>query len=162
MSDFYEVAQICVNGHVITDSLNSNPEVGRDFCEDCGSPTIMECEYCESSIRGYHHIEGVIGFFPDFKRPSFCPDCGKPYPWTESKIIAAHELAEEMENLSSEDRELLSKSIDDLIVDSPRTELAATRFKKLLLKIGEPAAIALRNLVIDIASETAKKLVLGG
>ena len=55
----------------------------------------------------------------------------------------------------------LSKSIDDLITDSPRTELAATRFKKILLKVGEPAALALRELIVDIVSSTAKKLIFG-
>ena len=160
MSNWYDTAQICVNGHVVTDKFVKSPEVGRKFCEKCGAPTITNCQACSAIIRGFHHLEHV-SYSADYKLPSFCPDCGKPYPWTEAKIQAAYELTEEMENLSDEEKELLSRSIDDLITDSPRTELAATRFKKLLVKVGEPAAYALRTLVVDIASETAKKLIQG-
>lgn len=155
--DWYDIAQICTNGHVINSQSVYAPHLNMKFCQKCGTPTITTCQYCSTNIRGpYHTRIGVSGF----TRPSFCSNCGQPYPWTEAKITVAHELAEEMENLSAEEKKLLSKSIDDLITDSPRTELAATRFKKILLKVGEPAARALRELIVDIASETAKKLIL--
>lgn len=157
---WYDIAQICNNGHVITELWDSHPEQGEKFCDKCGAPTIIACPYCGAKIRGYYHFRGIIDLSA-YKRPSFCHDCGHPYPWTETKLGAAHELAEELENLSASERENLHQSIDDMVTDSPRTELAVTRFKRLLVKVGEPAARALRELVVDIASSTAVKLIKG-
>ena len=45
--------------------------------------------------------------------------------------------------------------------DSPATRVAATRIKKVVLKVGGPLGESLRSLLVDIASETAKKIILG-
>jgi hypothetical protein len=45
-------------------------------------------------------------------------------------------LADELDELSPDDKELLKGSLDDLVADTPRTPLAATRFKKLVAKLG--------------------------
>ena len=100
--------------------------------------------------------------YTDLPLPIFCPDCGKPYPWTEAKLKAAQELADLLEDLTSEEREILKKSFDDIIIDTPQTPVAATRFKKIAAKAGKIAAEQLRELVVDIASETAKKIILEG
>ena len=106
------------------------------------------------------HSMGTLNY-TDLPLPSFCPDCGKPYPWTEAKLKAAKELADELDNLSLEECELLKKSLDDIIVmeDTPQTPVAATRFKKLVAKAGQVAAQGFRDILVDIASETAKKLI---
>ncbi|MBA7664324.1 hypothetical protein ES703_72382 [subsurface metagenome] len=155
----YATAQICINGHVITDSLESRPEKASRFCEQCGTETITNCPHCNKVIRGYYYHGGFGSTV--YKLPAFCHVCGNPYPWTEAKLKAAHELAEELENLSASEKENLHQSIDDMVTDSPRTELAVTRFKKLLVKVGEPTARVLRELVVDIASSTAVKLIKG-
>ena len=72
-------------------------------------------------------------------------------------IKAARELIAEAEKLSPEERESLSKSLDDLVRDTPGTHVAAIRFKKFLPKAGREVADALRSIVVDIASEAAKK-----
>ncbi|MFC1933668.1 DUF2321 domain-containing protein [Chloroflexota bacterium] len=97
--------------------------------------------------------------YTDLPLPSFCPDCGKPYPWTEAKIKAAQELADELDELTSEERELLKKSIDDIIRDTPQTTVAVNRFKRLVAKAGKPAADAFRDILVDIVSETIKKSI---
>ena len=94
-----------------------------------------------------------------FTTPNFCPDCGKPYPWTEAKLKAAQELANELDNLNPEERSLLKKSLDDIVRDTPQTTVAATRFKRLVAKAGKPAAEAFRKLLVDVLSETAKKII---
>ena len=45
----------------------------------------------------------------DLPLPSFCPDCGEPYPWTEAKLKAAQELTDLNEDLSPEERETHQK-----------------------------------------------------
>ena len=154
----YDIAQICINGHVINSCSVSTPHINRKFCQRCGSPTITACQYCSAKIKGSYLTNISTS---GFTRPSFCSDCGKPYPWTEAKIQAAHDLAKELENITKEEREILHRSIDDMVTDSPRTELAVTRFIKLLAKVGEPAARALRELIIEIASSAAVKLIKG-
>jgi len=99
--------------------------------------------------------------YTDLQLPSFCPECGKPYPWTEAKLKAAQELSDEIDNLSPEEREILKKSLDDIVRDTPQTPVAATRFKKLVAKAGKVAADGLRDILVDIASEAAKKIIWG-
>lgn len=155
---WYDTAQICTNGHVINEQLISSPHIKKKFCDRCGEPTITKCQHCRVTIKGAYHFGPNTS---SWTRPSFCPDCGKPYQWTEAKLKAAQELADELDNLSIEEQEMLKKSLDDIMVmeDTPQTPAAATRFKKLIVKAGKPAAEAFRKLFIDVASETAKKII---
>ncbi len=98
---------------------------------------------------------------PPSKKPAFCSYCGKPFPWTQRSLEAGRELAREMEGLSNEERTALAGSLDDLLKDTPQTQVAAVRFKKLLAKAGKGAAGALRNIMVDVMSEAAKKTILG-
>ena len=157
--NWYDTAQICTNGHVINEQLISSPHINKKFCDRCGAPTITKCQYCRATIKGPYHFGPNTS---SWTRPSFCDDCGKPYPWTEATVKAAKELADELDKLSLEEREMLKKSIDDIIRDTPQTTVAATRFKKLIIKAGQPAAKAFRDLFVDVASETAKKIILAG
>ncbi len=97
--------------------------------------------------------------YTDLPLPIFCPDCGKPYPWTETALKAAQELSDELENLSPEERDLLKKSIDDIIRDTPQTTVAATRFKRLVAKAGPVAAEGFKKILWDIATEFAKRQI---
>ena len=136
----------------------------KNFCDRCGESTITNCQNCNASIRGYYHqSNGRAPIYPtDLPLPSFCLECGKPYPWTEAKLKAAKELSDILEDLSPKERDLLKKSIDDIVRDTPRTAVAANQFKILVAKAGRIIGEQLRNLVVDIASETAKKIILEG
>ena len=103
-------------------------------------------------------MEGVYGF-DDYSLPSFCHNCGKSYPWTEAKIKAAQELAFELDNLTQEEKENLNKSLHDIIRDTPETTVAATRVKKLFAKAGKGVAEGFKNILVDIISEAAKKMI---
>jgi hypothetical protein len=153
--EVYDIAQICLNGHVINNYSQSYPQYNQKHCDKCGVLTITLCPNCQTPIRG-SLIRGG-GFH--FSAPSFCINCGQPFPWTESKLKAAHELAQEIENISEEDRDVLINSIDDLVKETPSSTLAATRFKKILKKSGPVVASAFREILIDILSEVAKKLL---
>jgi len=65
------------------------------------------------------------------------------------------------------DRQVVRKAevkaaLDDLVVDSPRTKLAASRVKRLLAKAGGELPGMFREVVVSIASDAAKKAFLGG
>src|SRR5262249_52100228 len=131
----WETAQVCMNGHVITGMLRSSSEKASKFCVKCGERTITNCVSCSVEIRGYRHVPGQYGG-PGYTLPSFCHDCGQPYPWTSARLSAAQALAAEAIGLSLEERETLAKTLPDLIRDTPKTPLAATRFKLLVAKAG--------------------------
>ena len=158
----YDVAQICLNGHVITDRARRAPERMQKFCKNCGEPTITDCPNCKTLIRGHYQVEGVItvsGHGPT--APSFCHECGKAYPWTEQKLEAAWELADELEELSDEEKEKLKQNLKDLVRDTPKTELATTRVKKILSKVGKESFAAMKSILLDLATEAAKKALFG-
>jgi hypothetical protein len=46
-------------------------------------------------------------------------------------------LVEELDGLDAEERQLLKQSLDDLVTDSPKTEVAGLRFKQLVKKVGK-------------------------
>ncbi len=173
---WYDTAQICTKGHVGNWMSISKPETNRKFCYKCGAPTITNCQYCNAIIRGYYHEGRFIqerldrqileALNPPPKTildhttlPSFCPECGKPYPWTEAKLKAAQELSDRLDNLTPKERDTLKKSLDDIVRDTPQTTVAATRFKKIVAKAGKVAADGFRDILVDVLSEAAKKVI---
>ncbi|MBT3273908.1 MAG: DUF2321 domain-containing protein [Spirochaetales bacterium] len=156
MSNGYDVAQICLNGHKINAFTQKYPQHNSDFCSKCGKETISVCLSCNEHIRG-----GYLGLGGSFDLPSFCHHCGTPYPWTTARMEALKELADEVDEFSDDDREKFRSSIDTVITDNPRTEIAATRMKMLYLKVRDTAGPAIRSFMVDAASETAKKIFLG-
>lgn len=159
-SSYYDTAQICLNGHLINKMASSAPQSNQKFCGDCGAQTITACPTCNAAIRGYYHVPGVIGFF-NYNRPSYCHNCGNPYPWTASSLEAARELADELENLSPEERRQLKDSFPDLVKNTPKTAVAETRYKKLIKKAGAEAYDGMKSVLIDVVSEAVKKSLFG-
>ncbi|MGB3730164.1 MAG: DUF2321 domain-containing protein, partial [Thermodesulfobacteriota bacterium] len=45
--------------------------------------------------------------------------------------------------------------------EGPRTKLAETRFKKIMMKTGKESLDAMKSILIDIVSETIKKSLFG-
>jgi len=152
----YGNAQICLNGHVIT-SIGNDPQFLKKFCSECGAETIMNCKNCNAAIKGLY-IGDSFGF-PDYHAPSFCDNCGQPYPWTQSKKQAASELIDFADQLNATEKDELKGSIDDLIKDTPKTALAQMKFKKYASKAGSEIAKGLKDILIDIVSETVKKSI---
>ncbi|MGH7889208.1 MAG: DUF2321 domain-containing protein [Thermodesulfobacteriota bacterium] len=124
--NWYDVAQVCLNGHVMNLFVGLNPYDNKDFCDKCGIDTITNCLHCIADIRG-GFCDRDIALWSSFILPAFCPNCGKPYRWTETKIQTARELAQELENISDEEKRILTQSIDEIVKDTPKTTIAATR-----------------------------------
>ncbi|MDI3312551.1 MAG: DUF2321 domain-containing protein [Thermoanaerobacterium sp.] len=157
---YYYIGQVCLNGHPITGNYDAYPEFRKNFCPDCGQPTITECPHCKSKIQGSYFSPGVISTKP-FIPSAFCYNCGKAYPWTEEKLKAAKELIAEDESLSIQDKEILNQSLPDIISETPRTQLAAARFKKIASKALTITSEGLKQILIEIVSETTKKMLWG-
>ena len=155
----YHTAEVCLNGHCTTSFVEENPERRGQYCPKCGSKTITQCLNCSANIRGRYVDPNFVDLVTKYKPPNYCHSCGKPLPWTERKISAAQELVEEIEELSEDEKEVLKQSIFELSQDSPKTELASIRYKKLLSKCRDYARQLLNSTVTSILTESAKKLL---
>ena len=166
VSTRFDTAQICLNGHIINPATEAAPHDSQDFCSACGATTIVRCTDCDAAIRGARlaialdrrwHPTG--GLARQSAPPKFCTTCGKPYPWTRATLDAARELAAELHDLSESERADLVKSLPDLIADTPKTTVAATRFKRLMVKAGADAGAAFRKILVDVVTEGAKRTI---
>jgi hypothetical protein len=149
-----DVAQVCVNGHVITSMYEFMPEHRQDFCDECGERTITSCLHCATNIKGASFAVLVL----NFKVPLFCLNCGKPFPWTEARIEAAKEFAQELA-LSVQDIESVTQDIEQLVRDTPRTIVAATRFKRIVGQAGVGTLDSFRDILIGIVVEGARRII---
>src|SRR6266478_2477962 len=154
----YDVAHVCLNGHVTNGFSRSSPEFNETFCSNCGERTITVCPACNHAIRG--QIAGSM--IVSFPAPSFCHNCGEAYTWTARTLTAAGELAEELENLGTEEKQILSKSLDDLVRDTPKTSVALVRFKNIMRKAGGLAAEQLKRTLREFATDSVREPLFQG
>lgn len=152
---YYDVAQICLNGHCITDSANESPQFTQNFCDRCGASTITACPECGVQIRGYYHSTGILDL-TKYTVPSYCPHCGNPYPWTKSALAAVAELVAEDEKMAETAKVALIDSLPDAVSETPRTNLAAVRIKKAFSAAGHFTVEGLRQFAIDFGCEMLK------
>jgi hypothetical protein len=158
--DWFDVAQICLNGHLVNPQVVAAPDLNQDFCVRCGARTITACEQCRTPIPGASRIPGILSP-SDASRPAYCPGCGSPFPWTEQRLLQAYALADDLEQLTPKERELLKQSIDELLADGPHAQLASVRFKKLVAKAGVQAAASFQEILVSIVSEAVRRLIWG-
>jgi hypothetical protein len=156
----YRVAEVCPNGHVSTSSADKSPELREKFCSRCGEPTMTQCPSCKVPIRGYYYVEGFIGGY-NYEPPAFCHNCGKPFPWTDRRIASAIELVEVVAALSPDELQQFRSDLTELTKDSPKTQVASLRFKNVMTKVGASVASGVREIVVGVLSEAAKKAIWG-
>ena len=97
---YYDIQQVCLNGHQITANYNSSPEFRKSYCSECGEATIHQCPNCSKPIKGEYHVEGVFAVMTT-EVPTHCEHCGKPFPWTSKKkeIIKATKKDDQLAKL---------------------------------------------------------------
>ncbi len=77
------------------------------------------------------------------------------------KIDAAVELAEITANLSNDEVKQFRSDLEELTKNSPKAQVSAYRFKETMKKVGSATASGVRDIVVDVLSETAKKIIWG-
>jgi len=157
----YRVAQVCPNGHVVTATADQHPELREAFCSRCGDATIMQCQDCNAPIRGDYQVEEVFVLGGDYQPPSFCHNCGNAFPWTERKIESAVELVAAGTDLPADELMQFRADLTELTKDSPKTQVASLGFKNVMAKAGTSVASGVRDIVVDVLSEAAKKAIWG-
>jgi hypothetical protein len=156
----YLSAEVCLNGHLTTGMLENEPLAAARFCQRCGAETIQQCPKCGELIRGNFERDGRVAHRHSVP-PRHCHNCGAAFPWTAEKLAAAKEHAAELDGLDEAEKTRLQGAIDDLAVGGPRTELAASRFKSLMGKAGQAVGSGLYKIVLDVATEAAKRAITG-
>ncbi len=153
----YLTAQVCLNGHLITSSIEQDSALMQAFCSKCGAKTITACPSCNAPLRGelYDDEMVIYGYTPTVD--AYCPKCGKPFPWTASALESTKLLILEEENFSEQLKNSLVEVLPDVIVETPKTNLAVVRLKKGLTAAGKFTADAIRQFAIDFGCEFAKK-----
>jgi hypothetical protein len=148
--DGYDVMQVCLNGHQITDRLEESPHEAKPFCPQCGAKTIMACPECKTPIQG--HLK--LYEFGEAPLPNNCHACGTAYPWRQEALAAAVEAAQI--GLEGRDAEEAAALVAAVSVDNPRAELAAMKLKGLLSKLPKAAYDVALKVIGDVAAATAK------
>ena len=162
--DDYGIAQICLNGHVKSSKCNDD-EINEKFCSICGQGIINKCEKCDTNLKGSYREVSVIDppyWYPNrqYQKPSYCYNCGEPLQWTKLSKESAYELIELADALNDSEKKEFKNSIDDLILESPRTNTAVLKFQKFAKKAGTEITKGLRDIIVDLVSETVKKSIL--
>lgn len=152
----YHQAQICLNGHTITSFVDQCPELREKFCSKCGAETVTNCSNCGAPIRGDYDVPGVIDFASTYLPPSYCHNCGEPYPWTRSALETAKEIIWEDESLFDDEKKKMVQSLPDIISETPGTSLAVFRLKKTVMRCMPTVKDALLDFAVKFACELAK------
>jgi len=160
--EWYDVAQICTTGHVVTPEVETVPAESRRFCEQCGKPTITNCPKCGADILGFGQHTGVriVGRdLSDYRRPAYCNDCGKPYPWTVSELRAARTFADRLEQLDPKERKDLKRDLGQVANRTPDSPNALVRARRLLVEAGVKASKETPGLIKEILVSVAADLI---
>lgn len=152
----YNNATICLNGHV----LSKYKENFQKHCSQCGKETYSFCSECHAPIRGVTRVEGavILGDRP-YTIPYYCYECGAPYPWTKKILADAVELVSLDDGLDEDSKELIKNAIPDLLIDTPSTPVAAAKYQKGISKAGQIIKDSMYQLLVDVLSDSAKKLL---
>jgi len=153
----YYTAQVCENGHLFTAYVENYQNDLEKFCSKCGAQTITKCEGCGTNIRG--RSRGEFGHWGEYNPPSYCFNCGKPFPWTASAIEATKDILLLSDVIDSNDLALVDETYRDLIIETPKTQVAAMKFKILLGKAGKVTSDAIYQVMVDVLSEAVKKTI---
>ncbi len=154
MSYYYHA--ICMNGHSISDTLRNLEGIDK-CCTKCGQAVITRCPTCGETIRGYEQFD-FVSVNRKIYIPSYCHECGNPYPWTKSAIEAVQlVLEEEKDFVIDADRAGLIEVLPDLMDETPKTSLAILRFQKVMSNCGEFAKQALMQFAVEFGCALAKQ-----
>jgi hypothetical protein len=154
----FDIQQVCLNGHLITQTCVRAPSTRQAYCGDCGERTVFSCEGCGAYLRGLNWKAALDDIFYQPPPPTaFCIQCGKPYPWTKKRMDAALELAHQVEGVGSLEMERLEESLPNLAADTPQSGLAVVRWKKFIAQAGSVIGPFIKKLITEIATEAVKR-----
>lgn len=67
-----------------------------------------------------------------------------------------------MADVTDAEKASMKEDLPALVSDTPRTKVAATKMKQFLGKAAKDVGAGLREVLVDVASEAAKKMLFPG
>ncbi len=86
---------VCARGHISGQMETLPARAPRIHCQRCGSRLMVRCRHCRTPIWGQAAGFALI----DYRIPTFCVKCGRPFPWAGPDDMANH-----IENLLLEEQ----------------------------------------------------------
>lgn len=151
VSESFDRAQVCANGHVVNPMAHAAPNRNAAFCPACGAASVSECSDCHAPIRG--QIPGRL--YVRWTPPGHCHSCGARYPWTEARVTALALLVD-LADLPDERKSAMKARIPDLVVATPMTRVAAAHMRAFLRAAGELYTKAVEDALREAGCEVAK------
>jgi len=148
----YDVMQVWLDGHQITDCAELLPHHKKPFCPQCSEKTITACPECNASIQ--EHLKSVMSAHSS-PNPNNCQSCGTAFPWRQDAIASAIEILQMP--IEDQDAAEIAKLVPDIAIETPKTHLAALKLTRLISNLAKPAYDISIKVVSDLTSETAKK-----
>lgn len=150
----YRCIHACCCGHFV---ISPHHVTEGEECELCGCEMIDRCLECGAIVKEWEDSKIIKFSSSDDMLPAYCPNCGKPYPWTTEAIEMAVSALEEETELSGEEQERLIKVLPDILAETPDTPAAIALFEDAMASSGEQTAFALRGIVRECGCGAAKR-----
>lgn len=144
------VPRYCESGHYLGDVDARQAANAPPGCGECGVAALAACPACGEHFASKLGEGGVYDLSGRDTLPdNYCIHCREPFPWTVAALEALEELAGELENLKPGQADLLVRSLPDLLAQTPRTEVAVVRLKKILATAAGDARAAIVSLLLQ-------------
>lgn len=78
---WYDVMQVCMNGHRITARARRQPEDMQKRCATCGAETTTTCPSCKADIQGQKFFPSMGSYCGEADPADYCKQCGQALPW---------------------------------------------------------------------------------
>lgn len=127
-----------------------------NMCPTCGLPVLTACESCKAPIAATDVLRGVM------PPPSFCGNCGEPYPWTsrEQRIARLKALLDLEPNLPPANRLELVEQIDVLAQPVSRQNVQSEkRAVEALKRLAPVAWQQMQPILASLASAELQQLL---
>lgn len=150
--DYFRAA-LCSNGHVIS-SLLLVKDTPDKYCESCSAEVHVKCPSCGTALRG----SPALGTYVPYKVPYYCRECSAAYPWT-TRILEATAEVIEQSNASDQEKRDAVEALPDLVVETPRTQKAASVFRTFLQGVAPEVTTTIGQVLGSALSSAAKGIL---
>lgn len=146
-----ELAQVCLNGHLITPIAYHFPETRRLKCEQCSEDTLSHCLSCNASIPGW---DFTLDWDVSYVVPNFCWRCNQPHPWLRRAMRNTLGLYSTL-LIGTSELAVLKADLIHLFLETSRSAIAAMRTRELLYRVDGFAWARLRKILRGRVSGSA-------
>lgn len=101
----------------------------------------------------------MIDVSSSYKAPAYCYNCGKPFPWTESKLTSISELLDMQDQLTEDEKQYFMSYLPIIFTETPQSEVTALKLRLLINKLPSEIGSLTKNVITDVISESIKKIL---